>query len=286
MTGFWEKYGEGIEKESTSGARQINQVIIELGYKLYIGGVDQADTFFAVENPGDEDEREHQKRTADIFRQEQGYTGRRGRPQYGFQVTRIKEGSKILIDDTWEEPTWKHDLYVNVDAWRRRKNVKTNVVPATFKELSFDIFVSTLEEAGITSVPYEGYVTLRWFDRPYDVSKGEAGKTSTGPNGEDTFPTSIAVVQAFDSLEEALTAMGGEVKADPADVAFPPEEDSGELPSFLNAEEWDLETWLQVADELKAHRAENNLTPSQLRNYAATEYEIKMTMKDAITVTR
>jgi hypothetical protein len=251
---FWDSY-EKVTQEESGGGGIVALVRVDMGYKVYVAGVDQADTFFGV---ADAANRDQAKGDAQAFGRENGAP--RG-PQWGIQLRAYREDGL----SRGQPVTWKADRFFNTDAWT-----------SACKE----VVVPSLRDNDIAP-PWEGWARIGFKPDPYKVAMGESGMTDQDQEGNPRYPQVAYVVETFANQEAAY---GGVDVADPADVAFPLETI---LPDFLEGTSWDDESWQQVIDDIKVQSSENKLTPNQLKDYLVgtyldEEFKDKVTMKDVL----
>ena len=259
MSNFWDKYGESVEQETKGGPSVIGMILVELGYKVYTGDVEQPLTWFPVADPTNAELRAAALAKANGLGEQVGR-----RAQYGVQITRFKDSTIRLNNGVWEDVTWSQDLQENTDAWRtvhkaRNGNVKLKN-PTTGEKVTvavedipgglrmFDLVVASLDAVGIgDSLPWKGFATLQWLDDPESAYFGEAGMTDTDQNDAPRFPQVVCISEVFESLDAARTACGLETSGKPAST---PASDAPPLPA-----DWEgyADAWLA---EMKAIKAE------------------------------
>lgn len=250
MTGFWEGYEKAAQEESGGGGI-VAVIRVDIGYKVYVAGVNQADAFFGVSSP---DERNDAKAEAGTFAQENGAP--RG-AQWGIQlIARADEALSQGRPASWP----KGDRFWNTDSWT-----------SACKE----VVVPSLRDNEIAP-PWEGWARIGFKPDPYKVAMGEGGKTDTDQEGNPRYPQVAYIIETFANQEAAYG--GVDVEADPADVAFP--EENGELPDGVDpsfAAFWD-----QIVEDARKQSAEMN--PKQIRDYLVENWDLTITTKDVIVM--
>ena len=249
---FWDSY-EKVTQEESGGGGIVALTRVDIGYKVYVGGVDQADTFFAVGSPED---RNAAKADAQTFGRGNGAP--RG-PQWGIQICARREDAL----SRGKPATWQADRHFNTDAWT-----------SACKE----VVIPSLKDNEIAP-PWEGWARIGFKPDPYKVAMGEAGKTDNDQEGNPRYPQVAYVIETFPNQEAAYG--GVDVETSAADIAFP-QEVEGDVPDFLDSEVWDADSWGDVLIALRVQFTENKLTPKQLVTFLADDYDITATMKDVL----
>ena len=255
MSNFWDTFGDIVEEETRSGPAVLGLVEISMGYKAYVSGMSSADTFFAVADPHNGQQRKAAKAKAQEL----------GRANFGIQIKRFRDQTDQFKDGQWVAVSWNNDLYENVDGWRsvrkarngqvRLRNPETlqyeNVPVDAFPNgLGFDMVIDSLDKCGISDkLTWRGYAALMWLDDPAAVYYGDAGKTATDQDGNPKFPTVAVVTDVWNSGDEMREALG--IKAIPDELRPQPEQksDGPALPK-----DWVKypEAWVKQMGEIKA----------------------------------
>jgi len=219
---FWDSYDEAVEEESGGGGI-VCQAVIETGYKVYVGGLDQVETFFPA-RANDKKDRRAAKVKADKLAAD--YNARASR--WSVQI-RAKRDTAVVRG---QPATWQGDRFFVTNSWT---------------EACKEVVVPSLKAAGIAQLPWEGWCRIGFKPDPYKVSLGKAGMTDTDQDGNPRFPQVAYIVEVFADETAARVAVGAvESQPGPVEAAFPEQAD---VP-----EGWDAETWHALAPDLKAAR--------------------------------
>jgi hypothetical protein len=257
MEDFWKTYGESTDKETAGGSRTVGEIDVSLGFKVYTGDVPQSETFFPIQDATSAEQRKHALAKANALRERLGIVGNRNKAQYGIQITRFRDSTVRMTDSGLEPVTWKDDLRENTDAFRsvtkmgrdgkvtlynratkEKARVPVDAVPGG--KMSFDIVVDSLNSVGVGgSLPWRGYATLAWTDDPEAVYFGEDGMWESDGEGNPRFPQVAYLIDTFDSVEAARTAIGAggdtEIRVSIAGQAT--------LSAKAQKEGWDMAGW-------------------------------------------
>lgn len=186
MSGFWNDYEKAVQEEGGSGGI-VCQGSIETGYKVYVAGLEQEDTFFPAE-PGDEKAKTKAKAKAkakaDKLAEDHG-VDRGGR--WGIQI-------RAFVDDAFsrgQPATWKTDRFFNTDSWT-----------SACKE----VVVTSLKQHGI-SLPWEGWFRIGFKPDPHFEAMGEDGKTDEDQSGKSRFPQVAYVTEVFANEKDAMATL-------------------------------------------------------------------------------
>lgn len=178
---YWKEYEETSAKESGGGGI-VAKALIETGYKVYVSGTPQSETFFAAA-ASDEKARKAAKATAKKL----------GDPRWGIQIRAYLKGAT-----TQGKPaTWKGDRFFNTDGWT-----------SACKE----VVVPSLRDNGCAPLPWKGWVRIGFKPDPYKAAMGDDGKTDTDQEGNPRFPQVAYIVESFANEAEAMagvSAAGG-----------------------------------------------------------------------------
>lgn len=246
---YWDSYEKAAQEESGGGGIVAN-VRVDIGYKVYVAGVDQADTFFGVANP---QERDAAKAEAQAFGRENGAP--RG-PQWGIQLRAYREDAL----SRGQPVTWKADRFFNADAWT-----------SACKE----VVVDSLKENDIAP-PWEGWARIGFKPDPYKVAQGEAGMTDEDQEGNPRYPQVAYIVETFANQEAAY----GGVETSPADVAFPEQADTSvELPEGVDPSFADF--WDEIVDDVR-QQSEAGKNPMQIKEHLAANWTVEVTVRDVL----
>lgn len=240
--GFWDSYEQATQEESGGGGI-VGKVRIDLGFKVYVGGVDQGATFFPVATPADKSK---VKAEAQAFANQHGAP--RG-PQWGIQIKVFRDGAY----SAGQPVTWQNDRYFNSDAWTSA--AKELVVP---KLKQLDI-----------SLPWEGWARVGFAPDPYEVQAGTMKDVDQA--GNPRFTPRAYVTAIFANQEEAIAAVGSGASSGetaPATSAFPIPIPGG----------WDAETWGDVLADLKVQEG----NPKEVIDYAMNTYGVVVTLAEVV----
>lgn len=211
---FWDKYDEAVSEESTGGGI-VAQVLIETGYKAYVGGLDQADTFFPA--PTDN------KKKRDAAKAKCNALG--SKANWGIQIRIYLEGAV-----TQGKPaTWQDDRFRNTDGWTSACQ---------------EVVVPSLKAAGISKLPFKGYARIGFKPDPFKVALGEEGKTQTDLAGNPRFPRVAYVVETLTKKEYQVAIAGAPA---PAQESLP-----YDGPAVPSAWEASPDGWKRQVTKLKA----------------------------------
>lgn len=183
---YWDEY-EQASKEESGGGGIVCRAKILTGYKTYVTGMTQPDTFSAAP-AGDRAARDKAKEEIALL----------GRPNWGIMIIAQRDGAL----SAGKAATWQGDRYLWRDDWREKQKPGDDVV------------LSSLKNVGIPGLPFEGYVRIGFQDNPFAVRQGEDGKKANSQTGEMEFPT-IAYVTAVLNEAEYQAALA---EADSSDA--------------------------------------------------------------------
>lgn len=246
--GFWDNYDQATQEESGGGGI-VGKVRIDMGFKVYVGGVDQGATFFPVTTPADKSK---VKTEAQAFATKSGAPRN---PQWGIQIKVFRAGAY----SAGQPVTWQNDRYFNADAWTSA--AKELVVP---KLKQLDI-----------SLPWEGWARIGFAPDPYEVQAGQMKDVDQA--GNPRFTPRAYVTAIFANEEEAVAAVG----TSGTDVAetIPFDQPAFAIPM---PDGWDAETWGDVVEDLKAQTG----APKEVVDYAAATYGVTITLGDVVKLRR
>ncbi len=172
---WWNEALEVAQSESGGGGI-VGKIRAEFGYKVYVAGVAQESTFFpAPAEKARGKERAEALAKAQGFLREHGVTGKR--PAWALQI-RVYRDTAVVRG---EPVTWQHDRFF---------------VTPTYAS-AFNVIAESLRDAGIETLPWEGWVRLRLINDPYAESRGEAGMTDRDADGNPRFPQIAVVAEVF-----------------------------------------------------------------------------------------
>lgn len=181
---FWEEWEEIANAEEPQlGGGFIGLIAIETGYKLFISGVSNKESWFSS-GKDTEQERADAREKAKAFLAENGHGD--VKLNYGINIicpveTCYKKGEQV---------EWASDRHFFIqkftDAWKK-------VVRPAF-----------IEHSVIT--PSQIYAKVSFADDPYYVAMGDAGKKKTDQNGNPKYPdvAYISVVYTPDEFDAEL----------------------------------------------------------------------------------
>jgi len=186
MEDFWAQFEETIAEESGGGGI-VARVRVEPGYKIYVAGLPQEETFFPVSNVGDKAERARARAKANKVSAEYG-----ARPSaYSIQIRAFADNAYVRGGPA----NWpKGDRFWVVNTWT---------------DAAKQVLLPSLKENGCAPLPWEGWVRIGFKPDPYKVSLGDAGMTDVDQDGNPRFPLVPYIVEVFPSEEAALSAVGG-----------------------------------------------------------------------------
>lgn len=227
MANYWDEY-EGAAKEESGGAGGIvGLATIETGFKVYVAGVTQEESFFAAD-ARNKTARAAAKSASKKFGDEHGAARD---AQWGIQI-RVAKNSAF---SGGKAATWKDDRFFNTDAWTSA--CKEVVIPA-------------LKQHEL-ALPFTGWVRIGFKPDPYKEAQGEAGKTDSDMDGNPRFPLVAYVTDVFPNKAAAIEAVGT-----PADEGIPGIDDVNEYPK-----DWDANSYNEyiVAPVVAMHAEGKNV---------------------------
>lgn len=228
MANYWDEYEGAAKEESGGGGGIIGQATIETGFKVYVAGVTQEESWFPAD-ARNKAARAKAKADSKKFGDEHGAARD---AQWGIQIRVAKDGAF----SGGQAATWKNDRFFNTDAWTSA--CKEVVIPA-------------LKQHEL-ALPFTGWVRIGFKADPYKEAQGEAGKTDSDQDGNPRFPLVAYVSDVFPSREAALEAVGT-----PADDGIPGIDDVNEYP-----EGWDAKSYTEyVIEPVKAMHTEGKNVP-------------------------
>lgn len=234
MTDFWNEYAE-VSKQEGGGGGIVTRARVETGYKVYVSGADQADTFFPVA-PNDAGARNTAKAKAQAM----------GRPNWGIQIKAYRDSAVVR----GQPATWQSDRHFNTDSWT---------------DACKQVVVPSLKDNGIVNLPWEGWCRIGFQPDPFKQAKGEAGMTDQDQDGNPRFPQVAYVVEVFadeDAARAAISVVTAEAGVSVAgDVSVP--EAYG-----------DLETWKTVWASMYKDQQEGEELKDIAKQYQATVAEV------------
>lgn len=211
---YWDTYTEVSQKESGGGGI-VARARIETGYKVYVKGHDQVDTFFAA-SAASESEMKTAKASASAL----------GQPKWGIQI-RVYRDSAVVRG---APATWQSDRFFNTDAWT---------------DASKEVVVPSLKGSGVEKLPWEGWCRIGFQPDPFKLEQGEAGMTDSDQDGNPRYPQVAYVVEVFADEAAARAALG--TQPETASV--------GGVTVVVPNEDWTPEAWKSVwPDLLKAQK--------------------------------
>jgi len=253
--GYWDEY-EKASQEEGGGGGIIARICAETGYKAYVSGYPQEDTFFPADAT-DRSAREAAKAKGLMLAKEAGVfderTGKPQAPRWGIQIRVFREGAL----SRGQPVTWSGDRFFNTDSWTDA--CKTVVVPS-------------LKSNNLT-LPWEGWARIGFKPDPYRVAQGEAGMVDTDQSGNRRYPQVAYIVEVFASEEEAKASAGGGGGAS----ASPSVSDSDIL---APPEGWDIATWNAILDEIQ------ELPPREAMEMLAKDCNVDLKLPQVIKLLR
>lgn len=195
--GYWESYEDADVVQSGGGRGGIiGLATIDTVFKVFTGAVPQEQTFFSAD-ARDKAAMEAAKTTAQALSDQYGA----GEIRWCLQLAIPKETAYRVQDGEWKKVPW---------------NVECRYWPVpTWTQAAKEVLRPSVQAAGVTGLPATIWCRVGFQDNPYNVSRGEAGKTETAADGTTKrFPTVPYIIEAFDNEAAAMAAMSGEETAD------------------------------------------------------------------------
>ncbi len=243
--GFWDSYEQSTREESGGGGI-VGKATIQVGFKVYVAGVTQAESFFPVDDPA---QRETVKKTAQAFGQQHGAA--RG-PQWGIQIRISRDGAFSAGKPV---TTWQDDRFFNVDAWTDA--AKEVVVPSLKK---FEM-----------SLPWSGWVRVGFAPDPNEVKAGTM--KDTAQDGTPRYHQRAYITEVFANQEAAQAAVGPTAETPESIAQMAMGDVSVNIP-----EGWDAELWNGEIAKIKAQ----GLNPAATKKYIAENYGLEMSLPDVV----
>ena len=176
MSDFWKEYEQATEQEGGGGGI-VTKALIETGYKVYVSGLDQADTFFPAA-PGDDAARKAAKSKAQAL----------GKANWGIQIKAYRDTAVVR----GRAATWQADRHFNTDSWTSAAK---------------EVVVPSLRQAGIV-LPWEGWCRIGFQPDPFKLEKGEVGMTDQDQDGNPRYPQVAYITEVFADEAAARAAVG------------------------------------------------------------------------------
>ena len=222
MSDFWKEYEQATEQEGGGGGI-VTKALIETGYKVYVSGLDQADTFFPAA-PGDDAARKAAKSKAQAL----------GKANWGIQIKAYRDTAVVR----GRAATWQADRHFNTDSWTSAAK---------------EVVVPSLRQAGIV-LPWEGWCRIGFQPDPFKLEKGEVGMTDQDQDGNPRYPQVAYVTEVFADEEAARAAVSTPATADTSTIPFLPGDEK--LSKKALEKKWTLESWQGMSDEINVAYAE------------------------------
>ncbi len=156
---FWDSFDEGMQEESGGGGSGgiIGKGEVNAGFKVYVSGFGQDETFFSTASVSKED-RVTAKAKAQAFLDSHAIVDKD--PKYGVEIKLFRESSFVR----GEPVTWNKDRHFNKDGWTSA--CEKIIVPA-------------LKEAAIMP-PFSGWMRVSFRPDPYNQGKLDDYLKQTG----------------------------------------------------------------------------------------------------------
>lgn len=180
------EYLDGVEKQESGGGGIVCQATFDIGYKTFIGGLGNAESWFPVK-PGDDESKKQALSQARAQIAEHG-SGTRAQMSYCF---RLKKDTVLGRAVAWQDDRW----FVN-PVWTAA--AKQVVKPA-------------LRELDIWNAPLEFWGRFVWTDDP-------SGRTELDQDGNTRVALIAYPAERYASQAEAEAAAGATASA--ADIPF------------------------------------------------------------------
>jgi len=217
MSDYWDEYNRVASREGGSGGI-VCKALIEFGYKVYVSGPTQEESWFAAPGRDTPDANKVRKRQlAAAKKLAAQYNAAKG-PQWGIQIRAYRDTAVVR----GQPATWQGDRFFNCDKW-----------VSAYKE----VLVPSLRESGVGVLPWEGWCRIGFKDNPYHVKLGKAGMTDRDQDDNPRFPQVAYIVEIFADETAARAAVGAiESQPSPVEAAFPEQAD---VPEGWSAKEWE-----------------------------------------------
>lgn len=255
MANFWDTYEE-TTKEESGGGGIVGKCRVDMGYKVYVGGTTQEESFFAVTDPAKKGDA---KTRATQFAKE--HNAARG-PQWGIQI-------RVAVDGAYSAghpATWSQDRFFNTDAWT-----------SAAKEL----VVPHLKELGL-ALPWEGWARIGFAPDPYEVQRGEM--KDEDQEGNPRYTPRAYVSEVFANQEEAMAAVGssGDDATDTTSVVDSIPGMGVASPEFPipMPDGYDVDSWKIVLDDVAAQEG----TPPVVAKYVEENYGFTLKPADLMKI--
>lgn len=252
---MWEVLDE-YEAQASSGGAIIGKIEFSIGYKAFVTGKTQEESWFAF-TAGDDASKKGAEAACKKFIEAAGADPKTTRPQLCVQFRVFK--ASVL----GREVTWKGDRFFTFPIW----------TPA-YKE----VVKPALKAAGVTTAgTYWGRIGF---------ANDPSGRTEVGPDGE-TRPSKIEhLVEVYKDEATAAAAAGSAASsaASPATSAAATTGKNGAEPEAIPGVPagWDKQTWDQVKPEIKADYVKrldgktDKATQIKVKAALATDYSITL----------
>lgn len=193
---WWNEALETAQAESAGGRGIVGKARVEFGYKVYVSGAKQEETFFPA--PAEKTRAEERSRAlakAQELLRKFGNIGKR--PAWSLQIRVYRESAVAR----GEPVSWKDDRFF---------------VTPTYAS-AFNTVVESLRNAGITALPWEGWARINFVNDPYAEAQGAAGMTDRDADGNPRFPQVAVIAEVYPDELTAYAAgvFGAEVEEAP-----------------------------------------------------------------------
>jgi len=242
---FWEKYNEEVARESGGGGIICNAAI-EIGFKVFVPGMDQAQVWFPY-NILDPKSRDAAFAKAKALGDSYGL-----KPTSGVQIHVPVETAVVR----GQPATWKADRYFFTALWT---------------DAAKQVVVPSLQKQGIPALPWTGWCALGFMDDPYKAGLGAAGMTDTDQEGNPRFPQVAYVTAVYKTQQEAAaaaTAGGAGAAVATSTVAAPAAPAAPGNVSFPQG--WDLASWQSCWPAIRQAKANGQEPVAIAKDYGVS----------------
>lgn len=241
--GFWDSYEE-MTREESGGGGIVGLTTIQVGFKVYVAGVTQGESFFPVDGKS----KDEVKTAAQKFANDHGAARN---PQWGIQIRVAKDKAF----SAGKPATWKDDRFFNTDAWTDA--AKEVVVPSLKK---FEI-----------SLPWIGWARIGFAPDPNEVKAGVM--KDVAQDGTPRYHQRAYITEVFtdEAAAKAAVGSGADTPQSIGQMAM------GDAPSAI-PEGWDTATWNDAVADVKAQ----GLNPALSRKYLMDTYAVDLPIGEMV----
>jgi len=247
--GYWDDFDKADKEESSGSGGIVGQLLVEAGFKVYVGGAGNAESWFPTAELG-KAARLDAKRKAEVYAQEQGA---QNQPKWSVQIRVVKDGAF----SGGSAATWADDRFFVTNTWT-----------SGFKE----VVKPSLITHGIV-LPFSGWGRVGFKNDPYFEAKGEDGKTDEDQAGNPRFPLVAYITELFASKEEAMVAVASGGSAEASEPEFVPEG-------------WDATDWAECVSEIVEQKEMNAYSLAQVKKYVKDTYDVDLAMAEVVKVVK